>query len=124
MAYPHWWTDTVTIFHKSVSSGKIIWTGTQYSGAFFRRVIQTTTGERAMRKGDNAFCRLRTPIPTVDVGDIVYKGASSATISEYVAGSRASDFVKANGPNTFVIDTIRDNTHEYTHSPHLYVGSK
>lgn len=124
MAYSRWWCDTVTVFHKEMENGRAVWAESTYTGAYFRRPKATVKNTEYDRQSGAAFCRFRVPAPTVDRGDIVVLGETEAAINEYAAGERSADFIKSHEGICFVVDEIRDNSHENTPCPHLYVGGR
>ena len=124
MAYSRWWSDTVTVHHKTMSNGRAVWEPTTYTGAYFRRPTSTSKNTDYDKQGGTAFCRFRVPAPTISQGDIVTLGEDTSQINEYVSGSRSSDYLTAHEGACFVVDEIRDNTHDNTPCPHLYAGGR
>lgn len=124
MAYSRWWCDTVTVHHKTMADGRSVWTPTTYTGAYFRRPMATAKNTEYDTKSGVAFCRFRAPAPIVSKGDIVTHGENATAINDYIAGERSSDYIAEHEGECFVVDEIRDNTHENTPSPHLYAGGR
>lgn len=122
--YPKWWTDTVTIYHRTMDSGRVVWTRSTATGAYVTGKRGGVTNLTDMhRKGDRMICRLRYPAPYIGVGDIVVRGLITDTIDEYTAGARSTDLMRNYAGMCGQVTEYHDNTHDGVGLKHVYVGA-
>lgn len=124
MRFPRWWTDSVTIYHRTESNSRVAWVRHTAAGCYFRIRGGVSYGQEYGRGGWPCICRLPPPDFAVSPGDIIVLGNVRDDIDEYQAGKRSADILAAHAGQCFTVRETRDNTHAGTSFPHLYAGGE
>lgn len=123
MSYPAWWTDTVTLYHRTISNNAATWKRTVLNGCYFSNSGGNTGGDEP-RTGNRTFVRI--PVtgakPKLAIGDIIAYGVLKDAIDDYANGQRSTDFLASHIGTAFCVKELRDNAHKYIPSPHIYAG--
>ncbi len=122
MTLPAWWSQTVTVYHRTVSADRVAWKAQICKNCYVQRKETSVNVDTARRDGNRLVCRIPAPVPVVALGDIVYIGVDAPAINEYECGQTSADFMVAHKDAAFVISELHDNTTCPVPIKHLYIG--
>ena len=119
---PAWWSQPITVYHRSVSSEGVVWEAQTCENCFVQQKEVSVNVDTARRDGNRLVCRIPAPVPVVALGDILYIGVDAPAINEHERGQTSADFMVAHKDAAFVVSELHDNTTCPGPIKHLYIG--
>ena len=119
-----WWSDVLTLYHRTETAGRVTWSRRTVMGCYFRANRSTAHGPEYARAGWPCISRIPTRAGCLNIspGDIIVLGLSTAQIDEYTASKRSTDLLAATAGWSYTVREVHDNAHGGVGVPHIYCG--